>query len=91
MLPFVVLLGLVNTSFIVGPEPAEAPVIPPVLVPNVHAKLLAVLAVRLTPGLVPLQVLAVVELVTDGVGFTVTVISVADPVHELETDVGITL
>ena len=57
----------------VEPEAAEAPVIAPVFVPNVHAKLLAALAVSAILGPVPLQVLAAVEVVTAGVGFTVTV------------------
>ena len=59
---------------IVDPEPTLAPVIPPVIVPIVHAKLLGTLDVNAIFGPVPLQVPAVGELVTIGVGLTVTVI-----------------
>ena len=55
------------------PEPSLAPVMPPVMVPIVQVKLLGTLAVRLTFGPVPLQVAAVLGVVTTGVGFTVTV------------------
>jgi hypothetical protein len=58
----------------VDPELAVAPVIPPVIAPIVHAKLLGVEAVKTMFGPVTLQVLAVGELVTIGVGLTVTVI-----------------
>jgi hypothetical protein len=54
----------------------------PVLVPNVQAKVLPALAVKLKFGLAPLQVLAVVLLVSVGVGFTVTVTLVAGPAQE---------
>jgi hypothetical protein len=54
------------------PELAFAPVMLPVLVPKVHAKVLDILDVRLMLGLVPLQVLTVVAFVTAGEGFTVT-------------------
>ena len=54
------------------PEPALAPVIPPVIVPIVHEKLLATLAVKLIFGPVPLQIVAVAAVVTVGEGFTVT-------------------
>jgi len=56
------------------PELALAPVILPVIVPMVQAKLLEALAVREILGLVPLQVLAVAVLVTSGIGLTLTVI-----------------
>jgi hypothetical protein len=91
MLPAVELLGSPKTWLIVEPELADAPVMPPVLVPNVHAKVLAVLAVRPRLGLVLLQVLAVVVLVTAGVGLTVTIISVAVPTQEPVTEVGVTI
>jgi hypothetical protein len=74
----------------VEPEPGLAPVILPVLVPNVHAKVLAALAVRLILGLVPLQVLALVEVVIAGVGLTVTVILVAEPTQDPVVEVGVT-
>lgn len=56
------------------PEPLLAPVIPPVMVPTVHVKLLGALDVSVMFGPVPLQVAAVLAVVTAGVGFTVTVI-----------------
>jgi hypothetical protein len=72
--PAVALEGLVNTWLMVLPDPAVAPVIPPVIVPIVHAKLLAADAVREIFGEVLLQIDTVAGLVTAGVGFTVTVI-----------------
>ena len=63
MLPAAVVLGLTKTSLIADPALAFAPVIEPVLVPNVHAKLLATSAVSAMLGLVPLHVLAVVAVV----------------------------
>ena len=59
---------------IVDPEPALAPVIPPVIVPIVQLNVLGALVVKLIFGPVPLQVLAVLAVVTAGIGFTVTVI-----------------
>jgi hypothetical protein len=59
---------------IIAPELALAPVIPPVTAPIVQAKLLGALDVKVIFGPVPLQMLAVGELVTIGVGLTVTVI-----------------
>ena len=73
-LPEAELLGLVNVWLITEPEEALAPVIPPVMVPIVQAKLPGAEAFRFIFGLVPLQVLLVVELVTIGFGLTVTVI-----------------
>jgi hypothetical protein len=67
MLPTLALLGLVKVWFIVLPLLALAPVIEPVLVPNVQANVLAVLAVKVKFGLVPLQMVAVFELVKFGV------------------------
>ena len=66
--PAALLLGLVSTWFITDPELAVAPVILPVIVPTVHAKLLGVDPVRLIFGPVPLHVLAVAGVVTSGVG-----------------------
>jgi len=74
----------------VAPDELLAPVIPPVIVPIVHAKLLGALAVRAIFGPVPLQVLAVAALVTAGIGLTVTVIVKADPAHDPAIDVGVT-
>ena len=73
----------------VVPELALAPVTLPVIVPSVHAKLLAALEVKDMPGPLPLQMLAVATLVTDGNGFTVTVIVEAEPTHEPVVDVGV--
>lgn len=56
------------------PEPALAPVIPPVTMPIVQEKLLSTLAVGLILVFPPLQMLLVAELVTTGLGVTVTVI-----------------
>ena len=72
--PAVALPGFVNTWLMVLPDPAVAPVIPPVIVPIVQAKLLAVVAPSVMLGLVPLQIEAVAGLVIAGVGFTVIVI-----------------
>ena len=58
----------------VDPEPEDAPEIPPVIVPIVHAKPQGAEAVSAIFGLAPLQVLAVGALLTVGVGLTVTVI-----------------
>jgi len=72
--PAVASLGFVSTWLIVLPELALDPVMPPVIVPIVHAKLLGALAVNVIFGLVPLHVAAVLAVVTAGVGLTVTVI-----------------
>jgi hypothetical protein len=72
--PAVALEGLVNTWLMVLPDPAVAPVIPPVIVPMVHEKLLAVVDVSAMFGLAPLQIDIVEGLVIAGVGFTVIVI-----------------
>jgi len=74
----------------VAPDELLAPVIPPVIVPIVHAKLLGALAVNAIAGLDPLQVLAVAALVTAGIGLTVTVIVKADPAQEPVVEVGVT-
>src|SRR5947208_2356974 len=55
----VALLGLVSAWLIVAPDPALAPVMPPVMVPIVQLKLLEALAVKVIFEPVPLQVLAV--------------------------------
>jgi hypothetical protein len=89
--PGVALLGLVNVWLIIDPELLLAPVIPPVIVPIVQVKVLGVLAVKLILGPVPLQVLAVFELVTVGFGLTVTVIAKGVLVQEPVVEVGTTL
>jgi hypothetical protein len=75
----------------VAPELALEPVIPPVIAPTVQLKLLAVLAVRAILVEAPLQILFAAELVTTGIGFTVTVIVRALPIHEPPVDVGVTI
>jgi hypothetical protein len=76
---------------IVAPELALAPVMPPVIVPIVHAKLLGALDVKVIFGPVPLQIPAVGELVTIGVGLTVTVIVKGAPAQEPVVVVGVTM
>jgi hypothetical protein len=88
-LPAVVLLGLLSTWLMDVPDPAEAPVIPPVIAPTVHVKLLAVDEVRLIPVFEPLHVVLTEGLVTTGLGFTVTVIVNGAPAQFPVTDVGV--
>ncbi len=76
---------------IVVPEPALAPVIPPVMVPMVQLNELAALAVKLILGPVPLQVLAVLAVVTRGFGLIVTVIVKGLPGQEPVVEVGVTI
>jgi hypothetical protein len=59
---------------IVPPDPADAPVIPPLIVPIVHVNVAGALDASVILGLVPLQMVAVAGFVTAGVGLTVTVI-----------------
>jgi len=88
--PDAALLGFVRIWLIVLPEPAEAPVILPVIVPTAHVKLLGALAVKAIFGPVPLQVLAVAAVVTTGVGLTATTILLAAPIHKPVIEVGVT-
>ena len=74
ILPALELLGFVKVWLMLAPLLALAPVIEPVLVPNVHAKLLATEAVKLIFGLIPLQIDAAVALLTLGTGLTVIVV-----------------
>ena len=87
--PAVKLLGLVRTWLIIDPEPALAPVIPPVIVPIVQENVLATLAVRLMLVFEPLHTLFVERLVTMGKGFTITVRVNALPVHEPAVETGV--
>jgi hypothetical protein len=89
--PAVLLLGLVSVWLIRLPAPELAPVIPPVIVPTVHVKLLGVLDVRLMFGLVALQIATVAGFVTTGVGFTVIVIVYGTPGQLPAVDVGVTM
>ena len=68
------MLGLFSVWEMVEPAPPDAPVMLPVIVPTVHVKVLAVLAVKAMFVAVPLHMEAVLGVVTTGVGFTVTVI-----------------
>jgi hypothetical protein len=72
--PDVALLGFKSTSLIVPTAPGLAPVIPPVIVPTVHVKLLGALEVNAMLVFVLLQMLFVAAFVTTGLGYTVTVI-----------------
>ena len=73
------------------PDEADAPVIPPVIVPIVQENVLGAVAVKAILGLTPLQIAAEFAVVTDGVGFTVTVIVYGLPVQRSPTDVGVTI
>ena len=74
---------------IVAPELALAPVMLPVIAPTVQLKLLAVLAVNAMFGPIPLQVLALADVVTNGTGFTVTVMVYAEPTQVPTVEVGV--
>jgi hypothetical protein len=77
---------------IVDPLLADAPVMLPVIVPIVHAKLPGTLDVKANAGLVPLQILVVnIPLVITGLGLTVTVIVYGEPPHEAVVEVGVTI
>ena len=75
---------------IVPPDPALAPVMLPVIVPMVQAKLLGALEVNVILGPVPLQVLAIAGLVTAGFGLTVTTMLYGVPTHDPVVEVGVT-
>src|SRR5687768_6276027 len=75
----------------IGPAPALAPEIDPVIVPIVHAKLLGAVAASVILGAVPLQIDAVGGVVTTGVGFTVIVTVYGDPEQLPVVDVGVTI
>ena len=77
---------------IVAPDPFDAPVMPPVIVPMVHVNVLAALAVSPMLVAVALQIEAVLAVVTAGIGFTVTVIVYGEPGHAgVAVDVGVTI
>ena len=74
----------------VAPEPELAPVILPVLLPMVQLNLLGTLEDNEIFRLLPLHVVAVAVLVTNGIGFTVTVIVKVAPTQVFAVEVGIT-
>ena len=77
---------------IVPPDPVLAPMMPPVIVPIVHANVLGALDVSVMFGPVPLHVAAVFAFVTAGVGLTVTVIVYAAPGQAgVAVEVGVTM
>lgn len=64
----------------------------PVIVPTVQEKVLGAVAASAMFVAVPLQMAAVLAVVTTGVGFTVTVIVYGAPEHAgVAVDVGITI
>lgn len=71
--PAVELLGLSSTWLMDDPDPALAPVTPPVMAPIVQLKVLEAEAVKLILVEVPLQILIVGAFVTIILGLTVTV------------------
>ena len=89
--PEVALLGLVSVWLMLAPEPAVAPVIPPVMVPMVQVNEAVVLAVRVMPVDEPEQILKVGALVTTGPGLTVTVIVTGLPKQVPEVERGVTM
>jgi hypothetical protein len=65
---------------------------PPVIVPTVHVNVLAADAVNAILVAVALQIVAVLAVVTTGVGLTVTVIVYGVPGHAgVAVDVGVTI
>ena len=74
----------------VVPEPAVAPVMPPVMAPIVQLKVLGTEANKEIPVFAPLQMVTELAVVTAGAGLTVTVIAKGAPEHELAVDVGVT-
>lgn len=90
--PAALLLGLESVCAIVAPDPAVAPVMPPVTVPIAHVNVLAAVAVNAILVVPPLQIAAVFAVVTAGVGFTVTVIVYGAPGHDgVAVDAGVTI
>lgn len=71
--PAVVLLGFDKDCAIVLPDPAVAPVTPPVIVPIVQLYVLDTVDVSAMLVVLPLQMVSLFAVVTAGVGFTVTV------------------
>ncbi len=84
------LLGFVKVCEIVAPELALAPVMEPVFVPRVQAYELVAEDDKEMFGFPTLHTDAVVAVVTDGIGFTVTVIVVGEPTQLPVVEVGVT-
>lgn len=66
----------------VPPEPAIAPVIPPVIFPIVQLNVLGISEVSVILGPVPLQVLAVAEFVTRGMGIAIELLMLLGKAEE---------
>lgn len=73
------------------PEPALAPVTPPLIDPTVQIKVLGAEAVNGMFVVEPLQIVAVAGVVTSGVALTLTVIVKGVPAQEPATEVGVTI
>jgi hypothetical protein len=73
------------------PDDGLAPVIPPEIVPMVQVNVLGVEAVNEILGLVLLQIFAVLAIVIEGFGFTVTVIIYGKPAQLPVVAVGVTM
>ncbi len=89
--PDVVELELVMIWLILEPEPALIPLMPDDTLPIVQLNVLAALAVKLIPVLLPLQILFVDKVVTTGMELTVTVIVSTGPVQLPLVDTGVTM
>jgi hypothetical protein len=87
--PIVVVPGLVSIWLMIAPDPAVAPVIPPVIVPTVQVNELGADAVSPIPALVPLQIIADEAVVTTGDGLTVAVKVNGIPGQEPVSEVGV--
>jgi hypothetical protein len=83
---------LVSVCAIVAPPEALAPLILPVMVPIVQVNVLAAVAVRAMLVAVALHMVAMFEVVTAGVGLTVTVMVYGVPAQAGEVvEVGVTI
>jgi hypothetical protein len=92
IVPDALLLGLVSVWAIVAPLEALAPLMLPVMVPTVQVNVLAAVAVRAILVAVALHMVAMFEVVTTGVGLTVTVIVYGVPAQAGEVvEVGVTM
>ena len=86
------MLGLVSVCAMVDPDPAVAPVMLPVIVPIVQVNVLGAVEVSAILVAVPLQIAAVLAVVTTGVGLTVTVMVYGVPGQAVDAvEVGVTI